>query len=228
MNNKGAGVFICVNATDFLGRGSKNITRIRAFFSDDDSGSGKVIQPNTFEIQSSSGPHSYMVLNEIVPTECFKTIQKRIAERLGTDTAINDLGRVMRLTGTLHLKNPESPFLVKIKSAEGKKFSLSEVENFFPGKDQSSTVTKLVSNSPDKNFDSFVSKLPFKEGGRNSSVVNLVTEGLGRGIAKKKLEQFVADYCIKSSLDLPEGLEILEHLSIQHETTPFTNETSWS
>lgn len=228
-NQKGAGIFICINATDFNGRKEKNIVQVRAFFSDDDSGRGVVIQPNTFEIQSSSGPHSYLVLNEKIPIGCFKPIQKRIARKLGTDSSINDPGRVMRLAGTLHLKNPEKPYLVQIKAISGKKFSLAEVENLFPVEAKASKNSNQTFIGSTVDFNTFANNLPIAEGclnsngGRNSTLVILVSEGLGRGMTKEKLESFVLDYCNRSGLDTEEGVEILDRLSAKHDINPFSS-----
>jgi AAA domain/Primase C terminal 2 (PriCT-2) len=46
--------------------------------------------------------------------EDFCALQEALIEKLGTDAAIKDLPRVMRLPGTLHLKNRTNPQLVRL------------------------------------------------------------------------------------------------------------------
>jgi hypothetical protein len=51
-----------------------------------------------------------------MPKGDFKTAQKRLAAYYGTDPKVCDLPRVMRLAGTLHLKDPARPFLIAIEA----------------------------------------------------------------------------------------------------------------
>ena len=55
-------------------------------------------------------------------------MQKSLIDKVGTDVAIKDLSRVMRLPGTLHLKNPVQPRLVKLYPTEPvRRWKLSEL-----------------------------------------------------------------------------------------------------
>jgi hypothetical protein len=125
LNNpaKRVGVFVAVNETDGIGRKTENIKRIRALFGDADDveqvrrceqailDSGVV--PNAV-IQSSPGKAHYYFFVDGVAIDQFKPLQQQLIERLGTDAAVKDVSRVMRLPGTLHLKNPIHPHLVKL------------------------------------------------------------------------------------------------------------------
>jgi hypothetical protein len=51
-----------------------------------------------------------------MPTGDFKIVQKRLAAYYGTDRKVSDLPRIMRLAGTLHLKDPARLFLVAIEA----------------------------------------------------------------------------------------------------------------
>ena len=116
-NRRGAAIAVVVNQTDFKGRCDKNIVRIRSFFTDDDKNLNKAIamDPPSFRVLSKRGPHKYYVGQDF-EISIFKSIQKLLAAEAETDPQVCDLGRVMRLAGFFHMKNPQDPFLVKIES----------------------------------------------------------------------------------------------------------------
>jgi hypothetical protein len=130
LNNLGAGVFVTICATDFQGRSTKNIVRARTLVSDADSReqvarSRAVMKDCDVEpsmaVSSSGGDdheHDYFICADI-PLDQFSTLQKALAKKLGTDPAVCDLPRVMRLPGTLHMKDPTRPRLVKLFPTNG-------------------------------------------------------------------------------------------------------------
>lgn len=59
--------------------------------------------------------HAYWLVANM-PNGDFKASQKRLAAYYGTDPKVCDLPRIMRLAGTLHLKDPVRPFLVMIEA----------------------------------------------------------------------------------------------------------------
>lgn len=80
---------------------------------------GKRIK-DTMIIETKNGYHIYWVLqggsiNNFVP------IQKALAQKFGSDPMITNLSRVMRLPGFYHMKNPESPFMVRVRQWGRKK-----------------------------------------------------------------------------------------------------------
>ena len=118
------GVFVTINETDFRGRRKENILRPRALFSDAD-GPEQInnclsaielcgATPSIL-VNSGRGLHCYYICPDI-PLEQFSTSQKGLSDKLGTDKAIIDLPRVMRLPGTLHLKDPANPRQVRLYS----------------------------------------------------------------------------------------------------------------
>jgi hypothetical protein len=127
LNNLGAGVFITTSETNFLGRSAKNIVRPRALFYDAD-GAEQVTRARaittecdalpSMKVESGGGEHGYYLCDDI-PLDQFSALQKSLAAKLGTDPAVHDLPRVMRLPGTLHLKNPADPRLVKLVATDG-------------------------------------------------------------------------------------------------------------
>jgi len=118
LNDLGAGIFVTVNATDGRGRKKENIIRVRAVFVDADctaSPRGWHKCPNILvyrdapetESARAGNPlcrwHAYWLAND-VPLDQFSSCQRRLAKHYGTDPAIHDLPRVMRVPGFIHRK----------------------------------------------------------------------------------------------------------------------------
>lgn len=116
LNQRGAGIFVMVNAGDLKGRKAKNVERIRAVFVDlDGSPIEPVLEaplPPHIVIESSPGHfHAYWRL-ESCPLERFSPLQAALATRFDSDPKVKDLCRVMRLPGYLHQKG--DPFQTRI------------------------------------------------------------------------------------------------------------------
>jgi hypothetical protein len=113
VNQKSNGVFVVINDG---GRVDAEITKIRAIFADTD---GAPLDPiiNSLEphmvIETSPGKwHVYWLVDQDFPSDKFKITQTAIAKMFGTDRAVNNLSRVMRLPGFYHCKS--EPFLCHI------------------------------------------------------------------------------------------------------------------
>jgi hypothetical protein len=134
---RGVGVFVTISETDFKGRSTNNIVRPRAIFADAD---GKEQAEHcrlvlevcdaapSMAVNSGRGYHFYFLTN--VPRDQFSMLQVQLSAKLGTDAAVKDLPRVMRLPGTLHLKDPTKPKLVKLLNPPNcsvKRWQLSEL-----------------------------------------------------------------------------------------------------
>lgn len=118
-NEQGAGVFVMVNAGDGNGRAAKNVARVRALFVDCDGAPlplSTPLEPH-LKVQSSPGRwHLYWLVYGL-RLDDFAPMQGALAELYGTDPAVVDLPRVMRLPGFHHLKgDPVTVQLVEAKT----------------------------------------------------------------------------------------------------------------
>ncbi len=138
-NNVGIGIFIMVNAGDGGNRASANVVSLRALFVDDDKGvielggSKLAALPPSIVVQSKRGPHLYWLLNEGEALKRFTPAQEVLAAHFGTDSAVKDLPRVMRVPGFFHMKDPADPFMVQlVEAAPERRYSIDEVLAAFP------------------------------------------------------------------------------------------------
>lgn len=144
LQTKGAGVFITVNETDLKGRSKLNIRRIRAVWADlDDKHRTAELDfqtlpiPPTIIVRSGHGLHLYWVLAE--PSwelERAAALLKAIAYQLrdwGGDDGATDIARVLRLPGSLNLKDPNHPVRVELVQADPRLVcDLEDLELAFP------------------------------------------------------------------------------------------------
>lgn len=119
LNYDGAGIYVTVNRTDLTGRRTDCITGVRAVFADIDHQVEEVelffpIEPHLVIETSPKRWHAYWLVQDLAK-EDFTGLQQAIARTLGSDTAVCDLPRVMRLPGFIHQKG--EPFLSRIASA---------------------------------------------------------------------------------------------------------------
>ncbi len=110
LNNAGAGIFFTVNQTDGRGRKRENVTAVRALFVDADG----VEWPKTWhkcpnvvtwrDTAPGELPRWHAYWSTQCPLDKFTEFQKRLSKHYGTDPAVNDPPRVMRIPGFLHRK----------------------------------------------------------------------------------------------------------------------------
>jgi len=115
INQGESGIFVVINETNG-GRKAADVTRVRALFADwDVVGTGLPaiascgLKPHAI-VESSLGKfHAYWLVNDC-SLDDFTPLQKAIAAKLGSDPAINNKDRVMRLPGFLHHKYADNPY----------------------------------------------------------------------------------------------------------------------
>ncbi|WP_141505320.1 DNA-primase RepB domain-containing protein [Paenibacillus luteus] len=82
---------------------------------------------DTMIIETKNGYHIYWALQGGSVSK-FVPIQKALAKKFSSDPMITNLSRVMRIPGFYHMKNPGSPFMVRVKQLGRKKpFSQEEI-----------------------------------------------------------------------------------------------------
>jgi|HubBroStandDraft_6_1064221.scaffolds.fasta_scaffold35132_1 RecA-family ATPase len=117
--SNGYGVFAIVNGG---GHCDAQISEVRAAFIDADNvpldGIEWHLKPDFIVQRDATHWHAYWLANEIAVHE-FSTIQKRLAQRYGTDKCVFNPSRVMRLPGYLHLKDKANPHSVTLIDLTG-------------------------------------------------------------------------------------------------------------
>ncbi|MGG4142199.1 DNA-primase RepB domain-containing protein [Paenibacillus algorifonticola] len=82
---------------------------------------------DTMIIETKNGYHIYWVVQGGAISK-FVPIQKALAKKFNSDPLITNLSRVMRIPGFYHMKNPRSPFIVKVRQlGRNKPFSQEEI-----------------------------------------------------------------------------------------------------
>jgi hypothetical protein len=125
MQAAGAGAFFSVNGTDGLGAKAENINRVRTYYvdvdglQDKDPVLGKLIQaklkPSAI-VETKNGVHAYWYAAQQTPVDyaLYRKVQLGLIRAFGGDKSAKDIARVLRIPGTLHQKNPDDPFVVRI------------------------------------------------------------------------------------------------------------------
>lgn len=116
LNQQGAGIFVMVNAGDGNGRRTENVIGIRAIWRDLDQ---PVAVKPPFEphmvVETSGGKfHEYYLLTSEFSFDEHTSIMGLMVNQYGSDKNAKDLARVLRVPGFYHLKNPETPVLVRL------------------------------------------------------------------------------------------------------------------
>lgn len=206
LNQQGAGVFVTINATDGNGRKAENITRVRAHFIDsDDKPIEDVLKtfplPPTMTVESSDGKgHAYFKVDD-TPLAEFKTIQQGLNGYLGTDPAVCDLPRTMRLPGFYHMKG--EPRLVKISNISGnqKPYSKDEILAALPMETSSkySSVDQMARYKADPTA-------MLGDGQRTAALVYQVGYLIAKGLDDTEIFNMISNWNIaKCTPPLPEG-----------------------
>lgn len=144
----GAGVFVVVNEG---GQSTEEIIRVRYIFVDTDGAPlepiVKALPPHML-IQSSPGKYHVYWRATGVPLEQFGAIQKAAIAKFGTDKAVNDLPRVMRLPGFDHQKVAPTRVAVIDAAATLPDYTVADFWKAFGSVKQATTVLKHLITSP--------------------------------------------------------------------------------
>ena len=108
LNDRGAGVFVTVNATDLQGRKAGNITRIRAVWHDHDDREGALPEfplAPSIVVETSPGKfHSYWLVSDDMSRADHAALLRVLVERYGSDPQAATVERVLRVPGFQHRK----------------------------------------------------------------------------------------------------------------------------
>lgn len=176
LNEQGHGIFVMVNEGSGAGRTKADVVSLRALFIDDDGKTSPVAFNNenagafaalapSITVQSKAGQHNYFLLKTDEPMEHFTQAQANLAAHFGTDSAVKDLSRVMRLPGFLHMKDPSDPFLVRLVQSRTTRHTIREVLAAYPIPLKAPPVAAPVVDTMDrtskmKRVSAYVSKVP--------------------------------------------------------------------
>ncbi|MBD3821819.1 MAG: hypothetical protein IE914_06135 [Thiotrichales bacterium] len=227
---RGRGIFATIQATDGSGRRTAaNITGLRAVFVDldyykDPSVFEKSPLPPHIVVSSGRGLHAYWLLLPGQDLEQFRAIQKQLIQffsEYGADPAVHDLARVMRLPGSVHLK--EKPLPVEILTHNNHpRYTLEEIKAAFPAlarkEKESKTVYELpeISSTDEYQWRYDMTRLYIEAIARNTGDGNRHNPGLSAGISiasnglrPDHAEDMMLYFCALSGLPQKEGLSIL-------------------
>ena len=155
LNLKGYGIYVCINETNGTTK-DRDVTRVRAIFQEDDgAGTELPLAPNLVVNTSPDKYHRYYFLADTLPLDKFTPIQRRLVQDYGSDESVINLGRVLRLPGSLHTKG--EPYLVTITDEpEDFPYTSEELLEAFPP-----VGSKAL--SPLQNADPIIEALKEKE-----------------------------------------------------------------
>lgn len=146
MQDSGAGVYFSVNKTDGKGAKAENIVAVRSYYVDIDGLSDKTealerlitarLTPSAI-VETKNGVHAYWYAREQgVNFGMYKRVQSGLVKAFQGDKSARDIARVLRVPGTLHLKDPSNPFEVRLvhqlPREEAPVYTGQQILSFYP------------------------------------------------------------------------------------------------
>lgn len=221
-NAQGAGVFVTINETDGQGRKASNVTRVRAVFADFDAPEPDTMArlqadplPPSIIVESSAGKwHAYWLADGLELAD-FKPLQQRIAGHWGSDPAVCDLSRVMRLPGFQHLKGEPQP--VTLVEVSGERYSAADLHaRYAPAQPpleapQRPAVASAgaLSTYAEGALDSALERITGAAEGTRNATLNREAFGLAQLVASGELPESLARHSLASAASTA-GLERAE------------------
>lgn len=202
LNGQAAGVFVTVNETDFQGRKTGNIVRVRALFVDLDGAPlapvlAAGLKPHIV-VESSPGKwHCYWRVDDCPPDQ-FKVLQQKLAAKFGGDGSVCDLPRVMRLPGFVHLKGePFATRLLEEHCYDAPAYQLGDVVGMLgAGVGRASTLPSVPAEGLNSELMTPRYQVPehVGEGGRNSAILAHVGHMRGTGASQATIERAALEF----------------------------------
>ncbi|MCA1807356.1 MAG: RepB family DNA primase [Actinobacteria bacterium] len=198
----GAGVFFSVNGTDGTGAKAENITRIRTYYVDIDGLKNKTpalemlitaaLKPSAI-VETKNGVHAYWYAARQTPVNYseYRRVQVGLIKAFGGDKGAKDISRVLRVPGTLHLKNPSEPFKVRIVHQlpveQTPYYTPEQLLFHYPSPPERERAEVRIVESP-KRWEAFLEDLSNwspVEGERNSVMLLAAGVGVAFGVAEE-------------------------------------------
>jgi len=230
---QGAGVFVQIQGGH--GRGQEHITHGRAVIvdADDPEDNRDVIAQIKQEmpypsalVQSSDGKfHTYWFVKGATP-DATRALTEEAADIAGTDPSVKTPERVMRLPGSLHLKDPTHPTRVHILQVRPeRRYEYGQIASVFAGCSRRGARSKTGTGTVRQRFDPMFG-LPVSDGDdmdvlpsgdRTQKLVShigkLVAEGYGTEYIESEVRTMAAER-------LPAGDKPISEASWQNEILP--------
>ncbi|ABA22703.1 Virulence-associated E [Trichormus variabilis ATCC 29413] len=194
-NNRGAGIFVTVNMTSGNKRKAENITAVRALFIDCDNE-----LPNEFHLtptvvvnSSNNKGHAYWLLDKASNDVAnFTQHQQQLIKHYGSDPAVKDLPRIMRLPGFNHMKG--EPTLVTF------------IQTGKPYESMASITDGLVSNDFIQQLESFANKVKNAPEGTRNDTLNTAKYTLAGAYPNKlpEIDQRLTEVALENGLTIGE------------------------
>jgi hypothetical protein len=202
LNDAGAGIFVTVQETNGRGRRTADITRLRALFVDCDVGElrcGPEPAPSIV-VWSPRGPHCYWLLADTPPLAAFRDAQRRLALKYGTDPAVSDLARVMRVPGFLHRR--ATPAAVRLAVAyPASRYALAEVLDACPPLPSRDELPRaVVAHRSLAAYAAWAARKDIVLGRRNTTAYSIAAEGFRRGFPASEVERLVRAFCWRAGI----------------------------
>lgn len=152
-NQKGYGIFFAIQKFKTKKRSMDNLEHIRCIAIDIDckeKTKEEIIRDlitapllPSLVVESKNGYHAYWILSvdnwisvsenpEEIAYKYRDFLQERFVPRFKADKNACDVSRVLRMPGFYHLKDPDSPFMVREVFNTKRLYSINQVENAFP------------------------------------------------------------------------------------------------
>ena len=171
LSRYGAGIFVCLQRTDNMGRKRENIVGARAVSVDLDGSPLAPVQECELKphivVETSPGRFQAHWRVQDLALEQFEGIVRGAAKRFGGDASIAELAHCARLPGFEHAKDPANRFQVRIvKSRKRPPYAAAKIRKAFPPAAKPSSngrarteerplTTRAVGDFPKKRLDWF-------------------------------------------------------------------------
>jgi hypothetical protein len=206
-NEQGAGIFVMVNAGDGRARRTSNVIALRALFVDEDAAPTREIALTpSCVVHSARGRHLYWCLVPDEPVTQFTAAQKQLAAYYGTDPAVSDLPRLMRVPGFFHRKREPTAISVEVLDAR-RRFTIAEILAAHPQRRRRTNqrrapaaVLPTDALGAVQHYVAWAARHPHHEGVRNTTAFSLAAEGFRRGIDRAVVVAVVENYCAQAGI----------------------------